>query len=69
MKIKSWKLRSAVQKKNQLATGTPYRTSQSVGKALKRALVSLPSSPRKKRGVIENLAKRVGLEIVNSSKC
>ena len=52
---------------NQLATGTPYRTSQSVGKALKRAQVSLPSSPRKKRCVIENLAKRVGLGIVNSS--
>ncbi len=51
---------------NQLATGTgtPYRTSQSLGKAVKRAQVYLPSSPRKKRCVTENLAKRVGLEIV-----
>ena len=52
---------------NQLATGTPYCTSQSLGRALKCARVSLPSSPHKKRCVIENLAKRVGLETVNSS--
>ena len=52
---------------NQMATGTPYRSTQSLGKAVKRAQVSLPSSPRKKQCVIENLAKQVGLEILNSS--
>ena len=52
---------------DQLASVTPYRTSQSLGKAVKRAQCSLPFSPRKKRCVIENLAKRVGLQIVNSS--
>ena len=49
------------------STYTPYRTSQSLGKAVKRAQVSLPSSPHKKRCVIENLAKKAGLSIANSS--
>ena len=49
------------------STCTPYRTSQSLGKAVKRAQVFLPSSPRKKRCIIENLAKKAGLSIANSS--
>ena len=51
----------------QMNMGTPYRSTQSLGKAVKRAQVSLPFSPRKKRCVIEHLAKRAGLEIVNGS--
>ena len=52
---------------SQPSTSTPYRTYQSLGKAVKRAQVSLPSSPRKKRCVIENLAKKAGLSIASSS--
>ena len=40
---------------------TPYRSTQAIGKAMKRAQTSLPSSPRKKRYVVESLAKKVGL--------
>ena len=46
------------------ATGTPYRSTQALGKAVKRVQLSLPSSPRKKRCVIQNLAKRVGIEVL-----
>ena len=49
----------------QQATGTPYHSIQTLGKAVKRVQLSLPSSPRKKRCVIENLAKRVGLDILD----
>ena len=41
-------LQSTQTENGQQSTSTPYRTSQSLGKAVKRAQVSLPSSPRKK---------------------
>ena len=47
----------------QQATSTPYHSIQALGKAVKCVQLSLPSSPRKKRCVIENLVKRVGLDI------
>ena len=40
-----------------------YRSKQSYGKALKKNLNSLPSSPRNRTSVIASLAKRVGLKL------
>ena len=40
-----------------------YRSKQSHGKALKKSLNSLPSSPRKRTSVIAGLAKRPGLKL------
>lgn len=46
-----------------MQAGTPYRTSQSLGKAVKHAQVSLPSSLCNKRCVIKSLAKKAGLSL------
>ena len=45
------------------SSATPYRCPQTLGKAVKRAMVSLPVSPRKQRCVIGKLAASVGLSI------
>ena len=44
-------------------TSTPYRSTQARGKAIKRAQLSLPSSPLKRQCVVESLAKTVGLKV------
>lgn len=44
-------------------TLTPYRSTQARGKAIKRAQLSLPLSPRKRQCVVESLAKTVGLKV------
>ena len=49
------------------STGTPYRSSQSLGKALKRARTSLPKSPTKQRLVVSKLAESVGLKLTPES--
>ena len=41
----------------------PYQSSQSLGKAVKRARTSLPMSPRKQRCVVGKLAESVGLKV------
>lgn len=48
--------------------GTPYRSRQALGKAIKRLQHGLPSSPRKQRFVVEKLAKSVGVAVCSSSK-
>ena len=60
-------LQSTQTENGQQSTSTPYRTSQFLGKAVKWAQVSLPSSPRKRGCVIENIAIKAGLSIANSS--
>lgn len=42
---------------------TPYRSRQALGKALKRARHSLPSSPQKKHFVVREIAKSIGLDV------
>ncbi len=46
---------------------TPYRSTQSLGKAVKRARTSLPKSPRKQRCVVSKLAESVGLKLLRPS--
>ena len=41
----------------------PYQSSQSLGKAVKRARTSLPMSPRKQQCVVGKLAESVGLKV------
>ena len=41
----------------------PYQSSQSLGKAVKRARTNLPMSPRKQRCVVGKLAESVGLKV------
>ena len=48
--------------------GTPYRSRQALGKAMKRLEHGLPSSPRKQRFVVEKLARSVGVPVCSSSK-
>ena len=45
---------------------TPYRTTQALGKAVKRAQQSLPASPSKRLCVVQSLAKKVGLTVEGS---
>ncbi len=45
---------------------TTYRTSQALGKALKRVQSSLPASPSKRICVVQSLARKVGLTIQSS---
>ena len=46
-----------------VTTLSRYRSKQSHGKALKKSLNSLPSSPRKRTSVIAGLAKQAGLNL------
>ena len=46
---------------------SPYRTTQAKGKAVKSVRNALPASPRKRRCVIESLAKDAGIEIPTAS--
>ena len=46
---------------------TPYRSSQSLGKAMKRVRTSLPKSPRKQRCVVSKLAESIGLNVSPNS--
>ena len=41
----------------------PYQSSQSLGKAVKRARTNLPMSPRNQRCVVGKLAESVGLKV------
>ena len=49
------------------STSTPYRSSQSLGKAMKRVRTSLPKSPRKQRCVVSKLAESIGLNVSPNS--
>ena len=46
-----------------VTTLSHYRSKQSHGKALKKSLNSLPSSPRKRTSVIAGLAKQAGINL------
>ena len=46
-----------------VTTLSRYRSKQSHGKALKKSLNSLPSSPRKRTSVIAGLAKRARVHV------
>ena len=47
--------------------GTPYHCTQTLGKAVKRAQMSLPVSPAKRLCVIEKLAEKAGLPLGTTS--
>ena len=47
---------------------SPYRSRQSMGKALKRGFNALPYSPRKKQAVVRGLAAKVGIKLDNASQ-
>ena len=49
------------------SSATPYRSSQSLGKAIKRAHTSLPKSPKKQWCVVSKLAESVGLKVMGPS--
>ena len=49
------------------STSLPYRSPQSLGKAVKRACTSLPNSPRKMLCVVSKLAESVGLKVAADS--
>ena len=42
---------------------SPYRIPQTLGKAVKKSWNALPSSPRKQKVIVSNLAKKVGLKL------
>ncbi len=46
---------------------TPYRSTQSLGKAVKRVRTSLPKSPQKQRYVVSKLAESLGLKVLRPS--
>jgi hypothetical protein len=41
----------------------PFKRPQSLGKAIKRSIRSLPQSPRKREAVVSGLAKRFGVDM------
>ena len=47
---------------------SPYQTPRTIGKAIKKAAQSLPSSPRKKQYIVKHLAKEVGVDVASSKK-
>ena len=47
---------------------SPYQTPQTIGKAIKKAAQSLPSSPRKRQCIVKRLAKEVGLDVASPKK-
>ena len=49
-----------------LSTYIPYKTPQALGKAVRRAMRSLPHSPRKKHHIVLTLADKVGCTVRNS---
>ncbi len=44
-------------------TSTPYSTTQTRGKAIKRASLALPLSPRKKHCVVRSIAESIGFQV------
>ena len=64
-RIRMRKLRAAVQHDavGDSSNSMPYQSSQSLGKAVKRARTNLPTSPRKQRCVVGKLAETVGLKV------
>lgn len=49
------------------SVATPYRSTQSLGRAMKRARTGLPKSPQKQRCVVSKLAESIGLNVSTSS--
>ena len=62
IRMRNYRLRIS-SKTADTSQGTPYRSRQALGKALKRLQHSLPSSPRKQRFVVEKLARSVGVPV------
>lgn len=48
--------------KSEVLDVTPYKSRQSLGKALSKVRNALPSSPRKKKAVVQEIAKGIGLK-------
>ena len=63
LRIKNYRLKKSMKPTNSTNQGTPYRSRQALGKAMKRLKYSLPSSPRKQRFVVEKLAISVGVPV------
>ena len=66
MRIRDYRAKKTTSEASASSSSTPYRTTQALGKAVKRAQTSLPASPSKRLCVVKSLAKKVGLSIENS---
>ena len=55
------------QNSGESSNATPYHSSQSLDKAVKRVRSSLPKSPKKQWCVVSKLAESVGLKVVGPS--
>ena len=68
LRIKNYRSKKSMKPTSGTNQGTPYRSRQALGKALKRLEHRLPSSPRKQRFVVEKLARSVGVPVATTSK-
>ena len=68
LRIKHYRSKKSMKARSSTNDGTPYRSRQALGKAIKRLKHGLPSSPRKQRFVVEKLARSVGVPVCSSSK-
>ena len=72
LRIKAYRSKQSIKPTSSTASttdlGTPYRSRQALGKAMKRLEHSLPSSPRKQLFVVGKLARSIGLSVSSSSK-
>ena len=63
LRIKNYRSKTSMKPTSSTNHGTPYRSRQALGKAIKRLEHGLPSSPRKQRFVVEKLARSVGVPV------
>lgn len=63
LRVRKYRAKSNQATQPVICTSAPYRSTQAMGKAVKRANTALPSSPRKKLCVVESLAVKVGLQV------
>ena len=72
LRIKAYRSKQSMKPTSSTASitdlGTPYRSRQALGKAMKRLEHSLPSFPRKQHFVVGKLARSVGISVSSSSK-
>ena len=72
LRIKAYRSKQSMKPTSSTASttdlGTPYRSRQAPGKAMKRLEHSVPSSPRKQHFVVGKLARSVGILVSSSSK-
>ena len=67
LRIKNYRSKKSMKPMSSTNQGTPYRSRQALGKAMKRLEHGLPSS-RKQRFVVEKLTRSVGVPVCLLSK-